>query len=77
MRVGGDPQLGGDDWDAVVARWLCTAHLERAGFQCTEPRTAANVRALAEQAKRQLSTALDITLRCVYALSYETRAPHT
>ncbi len=63
---GGDPHLGGDDWDVLIADWLATTHLSRAGLDpASDPGLRNNVRALAEAAKRGLSDMEEVTLRWV------------
>lgn len=34
LSTGGDAHLGGDDWDAAIARWLIEKHLEPKGVDC-------------------------------------------
>jgi molecular chaperone DnaK len=34
LSTGGDPHLGGDDWDAAIVEWLETTHLKPAGVDC-------------------------------------------
>ncbi|KAL6761638.1 Hsp70 protein-domain-containing protein [Haematococcus lacustris] len=64
LSTGGDAHLGGDDWDAAIVRWLTSQHLQPAGLDPRkDPRLAANVRALAEAAKKELSTADSVVLR--------------
>lgn len=31
IASGGDPHLGGDDWDAVIVDWIKTNYLDPAG----------------------------------------------
>ena len=34
LSTGGDPHLGGDDWDAEIVRWIMDKHLRPAGVDC-------------------------------------------
>lgn len=63
LSTGGDPHLGGDDWDAAIVGWLEREHLHPAEVDTREPETAANLRALAEYAKVQLSQHDSVVLR--------------
>jgi hypothetical protein len=60
---GGDPHLGGDDWDAAVVEWLEREHLHPAGIDTTGAEITANLKALAEYAKVQLSEHESVVLR--------------
>lgn len=60
---GGDAHLGGDDWDAVITSWLKTNYLTPAGVDTSTPQIAANLKALAEYAKVQLSSNEQVVLR--------------
>lgn len=68
--AGGDAHLGGDDWDQAIIDWLVANHLgggkgkaAAAGLDLEDPRLKANLRALAEAAKRGLSSADEVVLR--------------
>ncbi|GBF90941.1 molecular chaperone [Raphidocelis subcapitata] len=63
LSTGGDPHLGGDDWDAAIVGWLEREHLHPAGINTREPEIAANLKALAEYAKIQLSDHDSVVLR--------------
>ncbi|KAG1666877.1 hypothetical protein FOA52_013510 [Chlamydomonas sp. UWO 241] len=75
LSTGGDPHLGGDDWDAVIVDWLKKEYVaarsriagpsgrKAATEQLTDPRFIANMRALGELAKINLSSADEVTLR--------------
>ena len=56
LASGGDPALGGDDWDAAVVGWLGAEHLAGPvpGW-ASQPGTLAGLRSLAEAAKVALS----------------------
>ena len=64
LSTGGDPHLGGDDWDAAIAAWLEAEHLKPAGVDARAPEVAANLKALAERAKIGLSEHESVVLRC-------------
>ncbi len=34
LSTGGDPHLGGDDWDAAIAQWLIDTYLVPKGVDC-------------------------------------------
>ena len=63
LSTGGDPHLGGDDWDAAIVSWLISEHLKPAGVDCTEPSIMANLKAVAEAAKIKLSSDEKIVIR--------------
>lgn len=63
--AGGDAYLGGDDWDAAIVDWLTREHLAVSGIDPRQPSIAANLKALAEYAKVQLSTHSEVVLRWV------------
>lgn len=63
LSTGGDPHLGGDDWDAAIASWLISDHLKPAGVDCTNPGILANLKAIAEAAKIKLSTEDKVVIR--------------
>lgn len=66
---GGDAHLGGDDFDAAVVDWLRQRYLapnvSSSGLDLNDPRLGANLKALAEAAKMQLTDADQVTLRSV------------
>jgi len=37
LSAGGDPHLGGDDWDAAIVQWLTREHLQPAGVDTRSP----------------------------------------
>jgi len=54
----GDTNLGGDDWDAVIARWMVDGFLRQHGIDLSKDRQALQrVREAAEKAKIALSLA--------------------
>lgn len=55
LSTGGDPHLGGDDWDQVIVEWLEDHFLKPAGVDTTTPQMIANLKVVAEAAKMQLS----------------------
>ena len=57
LAAGGDPALGGDDWDAAIVGWLGAEHLAPAGVAdwASRPGLLASLRSLAEAAKVALS----------------------
>lgn len=97
LSNGGDPHLGGDDWDAAIMDWLATNYLgspnitnsskggsrrpktsvaskaekvdaaapkgAASGVDLGDPKFIANLRALAEAAKRGLTSAEEVSLR--------------
>lgn len=34
LSTGGDPHLGGDDWDGAITEWLVEKHLRPKGVDC-------------------------------------------
>lgn len=42
--AGGDPHLGGDDWDAAIVEWLVTNHMRPAGVDHTDPAVASRLK---------------------------------
>ena len=54
LSTGGDPHLGGDDFDRVIVEWLEKQYLEPAGVDTSSPSMIANLKAIAEAAKMQL-----------------------
>jgi heat shock 70kDa protein 1/2/6/8 len=63
LSTGGDPHLGGDDWDAAITSWLISDHLKPAGVDCTNPGILSNLKAIAEAAKIKLSTDEKVVIR--------------
>lgn len=63
LSTGGDPQLGGDDFDNAIVSWLVKDHLQPAGVDCSDPHIRANLRAVAEAAKVGLSTEEQVVVR--------------
>jgi heat shock 70kDa protein 1/2/6/8 len=63
LSTGGDPHLGGDDWDAAIAQWLVEKHLQPRGVNCSDPAIVAGLRAVAEAAKIKLSTEERVVVR--------------
>ncbi len=79
LSTGGDPHLGGNDWDQLVVDWLkekiisASQQLQPSGggsngggaarLDFEDPGVQANLRGLAELAKIQLSTADVVKLR--------------
>eukprot|EP00887_Chlorella_sp_A99_P001468 scaffold8.g1468.t1 len=63
LSTGGDPLLGGDDWDNAIVEWLVREHVEPAGADASDPRIRANLKAVAEAAKIQLSTQERVVIR--------------
>lgn len=55
LSTGGDPHLGGDDWDHVIVEWLEKEYLQPARVDTHSPQMIANLKAVAEAAKMQLS----------------------
>ena len=55
LATGGDAFLGGDDWDAALARHLAKHLFTRRGAAATSPAVRARLRAVARAAKEQLS----------------------
>jgi molecular chaperone DnaK len=55
LSTGGDPHLGGDDWDHVIVKWLEEEFLKPAGVDTSSPQMIANLKAVAEAAKMQLT----------------------
>jgi hypothetical protein len=45
-RSGGDPHLGGDDWDAAIVAWLEREHLHPAGVDTRQPEVRPRAAAL-------------------------------
>lgn len=63
LSTGGDPHLGGDDWDAAIVAWLLKDHLIPAGVDPTDPMIRANLKGVAEAAKIKLSTEDKVVIR--------------
>lgn len=63
LSTGGDPHLGGDDWDEALSAWLFSKYLEPAGADCKSASLVASVRAVAEAAKISLSEQERVLIR--------------
>lgn len=63
LSTGGDPHLGGDDWDQVIVEWLEEEFLKPAGVDTSTPQMIANLKAVAEAAKMQLSKSDSAVIR--------------
>jgi molecular chaperone DnaK len=63
LSTGGDPHLGGDDWDAAIAEWLVASYLEPARVDCTDPKVVASLKSVAEAAKIGLSRRERVVVR--------------
>lgn len=63
LSTGGDPHLGGDDWDQVLVDWLVEEHIDKKAVDCTRPDILANLKKLAEHAKVQLSLHEEVVVR--------------
>eukprot|EP00892_Ulva_mutabilis_P008024 jgi/Ulvmu1/5594/UM023_0131.1 len=57
LSTGGDPYLGGDDWDAVIMDYIEDKCLKPYGIDANDPAVRCNLRAIAEAAKIKLSDA--------------------
>jgi molecular chaperone DnaK len=64
LSNGGDPHLGGDDWDASIVEWLVEKYLKPARVDVAgSPAMKANLRAAAEAAKIGLSSRGNVVIR--------------
>jgi len=64
LSNGGDPHLGGDDWDASIVEWLVENYLKPARVDVAgSPAMKANLRAAAEAAKIGLSSREKVVIR--------------
>ena len=63
LSTGGDPHLGGDDWDQAIVLWLEKEYLEPAGVNYNDPIIKANLKSVAEAAKLQLSVSDEAVIR--------------
>ena len=63
LSTGGDPHLGGDDFDQIIVEWLENQYLKPAGVDASSPQMIANLRAVAESAKIQLSVSDSAIIR--------------
>ena len=63
LPSGGDPHLGGDDWDALIVDWLKATHLRGSSLDTSSPLLTHRLRTLAEAAKVALSDAPEVALR--------------
>jgi molecular chaperone HscA len=61
VATGGDAALGGDDFDAALAQWA----LERADMQARSAQDKRRVLVAARAAKEALSSADEVTMRCM------------
>lgn len=57
LSTGGDPHLGGDDWDLEIITWLEKEYLKPAGIKNVrdDPQLMSNLKTVAEAAKLQLT----------------------
>jgi len=55
LSAGGDPYLGGDDWDAVIMDYIDKECLKPYGVDASDPAIRCNLRGIAEAAKVKLS----------------------
>jgi molecular chaperone DnaK len=63
----GDNKLGGDDWDARIVDWLVAEVKKNNGVDLSKDRIALQrLRESAEQAKKELSTAMSTTISLQY-----------
>lgn len=60
---GGDRQLGGDDMDAAIVKWLVKEHLAYVPSLRKTAKFMSNLKQLAESAKIKLSTASDVLMK--------------
>lgn len=72
LSTGGDPHLGGDDWDATIVQWLEDEYLKPAGVDTKDPVIMANLKTVAEAAKLKLSTSEAAVIRMPLAGGIET-----
>lgn len=63
LSTGGDPHLGGDDWDHAIISWLIDSYLKPAGVDCENAAILTNLKAVAEAAKIKLSTEEKVLIR--------------
>lgn len=63
LSTGGDPHLGGDDWDNAIISWLIDSYLKPAGINCQDATILTNLKAVAEAAKIKLSTEEKVLIR--------------
>jgi len=61
--AGGDAELGGDDMDNAIVKWLMKKHLDFMPSVREDPKFKSNLKALAEYAKIKLSTGEGVLLR--------------
>ncbi len=62
VSTSGDNNLGGDDWDAVVADWIKAQIQAESGLTITDKAALARIRDAAEKAKIELSSSLQTTI---------------
>ncbi|KAK9813400.1 hypothetical protein WJX73_006199 [Symbiochloris irregularis] len=63
LATGGDPHLGGDDWDDAIVQWLGETHLRPLGLDWKRPSAVGALRTIAESAKRALSASNRVQLQ--------------
>lgn len=63
----GDNRLGGDDWDAAIVAWLITQVKNKEGVDLSKDKIALQrLREAAEQAKKELSSAMSTNINLQY-----------
>ena len=73
----GDNKLGGDDWDARVVNWLVDQVKNKEGVDLSKDKRAIQrLRDAAEQAKKELSSALSTTISLQYVSMSENGPVH-
>ena len=73
----GDNKLGGDDWDARVVNWLVDQVKNKEGVDLSKDKRAMQrLRDAAEQAKKELSSALSTTISLQYVSMSENGPVH-
>eukprot|EP00884_Botryococcus_braunii_P007549 jgi/Botrbrau1/16796/Bobra.150_2s0025.1 len=63
LATGGDPFLGGDDWDIAIVNWLLDTALKPASYAWNDPKTLAILRRTAEAAKIKLSSGETVAVK--------------
>ncbi|KAL3139986.1 hypothetical protein ABBQ38_004272 [Trebouxia sp. C0009 RCD-2024] len=63
LATGGDPQLGGDDFDNVIVDWLIKEHLKPQGVKWRQPEVISQLRTIAEAAKIRLSDTASVAIK--------------
>jgi len=75
LSTSGDTHLGGDDLDRRIIEWLCAGFLDKEGIDLREDRVALQrLKAAAEQAKIELSTALEAEINLPF-IAMDKRGP--